>query len=46
MYQRPGAGVKVSQTWPVLRFQLEVLAQIPEYFSSGLFHKIGILEQY
>lgn len=45
MDQRPGAEIKVSLTWPGLRFQLEALTQIPEYFSSGLFHKVGILEQ-
>lgn len=43
MDQRP--GIKAPQTWPGLRFQPEALKQIPEYFSSGLFHKVGILEQ-
>lgn len=46
MHQRLGAGIKVSQTWPVLRFQLEAVTQIPEYFSSRLFRKVGNLEQY
>ena len=37
-----GAGKKVSQAWPVLRFQFEALTHLPASFLSRLFHEVSI----
>lgn len=42
MDRRLGAGTRVSQAWPVLRFQFEALTHLPASFPSRLFHEVGI----
>ena len=42
MDRRLGAGTRVSQAWPVLRFQFKALTHLPASFPSRLFHEVGI----
>lgn len=42
MDQRLGAGTRVSQAWPVLRFQFKALTHLSASFCSRLFHEVGM----